>query len=63
MLLKQAIDAMPESYKSAFHMKYLYELSGAEIAKRLNISEPLVRRRCMLGMQFVRSFVKEAEQK
>ena len=63
MLLKQAIDAMPESYKSTFYLKYLNELSGAEIAKSLNISEPLVRRRCMLGMQFVRNFVKEAEQK
>ena len=61
LLLKDAIDAMPESYRYVFYLKYVYELSGAEIAKQLNISESLVRKRCMLGMKFVREFVKEAE--
>ena len=63
ILLKDAINAMPESYRYVFYLKYVHELSGAEISKQLGISEPLVRRRCMLGKQFVKEFVKEAEQK
>ena len=63
LLLKDAINTMPESYRYVFYLKYVYELSGAEIAKKLDMSEPSVRRKCMLGMQFVKEFVKEAEQK
>ena len=63
VLLKEAIDAMPELYRYVFYLKYIYGLSGAEIAEKLNISKTLVRQRCMLGKQFVREFVKEAERK
>ena len=62
MLLKEAIDAMPEVLKPPFILKYLYEYSGAEIAASLNISPVLGRKRCMLGMQFVRNYIKEAQQ-
>lgn len=62
MLLKQAVDAMPESYKYVFHLKYFYELSGAQIAQKTGISETSVRRKCMLGMKFVKNYIKEAEQ-
>ncbi len=61
MLLKQAVDAMPESYKYVFYLKYFYEYSGAEISKKTGISETSVRQKCMLGKNFVKNFVKEAE--
>ena len=61
--LKNAIDAMPEVYRYAFYMKYVHGFSGAEIAKKLNISEALARKRCMIGMKFVKEFVKGDEQK
>ena len=60
MLLKEAINAMPEVLQPVFLLKYLYEYSGEEIAEKLNLSKPLVRKRCMLGMQFVRNYIKEA---
>ncbi len=61
LLLKQAVDAMPESYRYVFCLKYFYELSGAEIAEKLNISQTYVRQKCLLGMNFVRNYIKEAE--
>ena len=61
MLLKQAVDAMPESYKYVFCLKYYYEFSGAEISAKTGISETSVRQKCMLGMKFVRNYIKEAE--
>ncbi len=61
MLLKQAVDAMPEAYKYVFCLKYFYELSGAEIAEKLGMSHTSVRQKCMLGMNFVRDYIKEAE--
>jgi|GEM_PF-7076606 len=60
MLLKEALDAMPEVLKPVFYLKYVYEYSGEEIAEKLNISKVLVRKRCMLGMQFVRNYIKES---
>ena len=60
MLIKEAIDALPEHLKSVFFMKYLYECSGEEIGRTLNMSQPLVRKRCMLGMQFVRNYIEES---
>ncbi len=55
--LKEAFDKMPENYRFVCYLKYYYNMSGEEIAKMLNISQPLVRKRCMLGMQFVRNYV------
>lgn len=60
MLLKEAIDALPENLKLVFYLKYIYEYSGEEIAEKLNFSKPLVRKRCMLGMQFVRNYIEES---
>lgn len=61
MLLKQAVDAMPESYRYVFYLKYFHEFSGAEISAKTGISETSVRQKCMLGMKFVRNYIKEAE--
>lgn len=61
LLLKQAIDSIPESYKYVFYLKYIYDYSGKEIAQKLGISETSVRQKCLLGMRFVRDFLKEAE--
>lgn len=61
MTLKQAIDAMPESYRYVFCLKYYYQYSGAEISAKTGISETSVRQKCMLGMNFVKNFVKDAE--
>ncbi len=61
MLLKQAIDAMPEAYRYVFYLKYFYEYTGAQIAEKTGISETNVRQKCMHGMKFVRNFIKEAE--
>lgn len=57
MDLKIAIDKLPDELKHIFYLKYILELSGADIAELLNISQPLVRKRCMLGMQLVRDYV------
>ncbi len=61
MLLKQAIDAMPESYKYIFYLKYSYGYSGAEIAAKLGMKETTVRQKCFLGMKFMRKYIEEAE--
>lgn len=55
--LKEAFDKMPEDYRFICYLKYYYNMSGEEIAKMLNISKPLVRKRCMLGMQFLRKYI------
>lgn len=61
MLLKEAIDAMPEKNRQVFYLKYVFEYSGAEIARYLNTSQLMVRKRCMQGMHFVREYIKEAD--
>lgn len=55
--LKDAFNKIPEDYRFICYLKYVYNMSGEEIAKMLNISKPLVRKRCMLGMQFLRSYI------
>ena len=55
--LKEAFDKIPEEYRFICYLKYYYNMTGEEISKYLNISQPLVRKRCMLGMQFVRNYV------
>lgn len=55
--LKEAFDKMPEEYRYICYLKYVYQLSGEEISKMLNISQPLVRKRCMLGKQFVKKYL------
>ncbi len=57
MQLKEAFDKMPEEYRYICYLKYVYQLSGEEISKMLNISQPLVRKRCMLGKQFVKKYL------
>ncbi len=59
MTLQQAIDTMPESYRYVFYLKYFYEFTGAEISAKTGISEASVRQKCMLGMRFVRDYIKE----
>ena len=36
---------------------YKYWGKIEEIANKLNISKPLVRKKCMLGMQFLRKYI------
>ena len=55
--LKEAINNMPEEYRYVFYLKYVYNMTGKEIAKMLNISEPLARKRCMLGKEFVKNYI------
>ena len=59
--LKQAIDAMPEAYRYVFYLKYFYQYTGAEISAKTGISQTSVRQKCLLGMNFVKNYVKEAE--
>ena len=61
LLLKQAVDAMPESYKYVFCLKYYFELTGEEIAEKTGLTKTNVRQKCLHGMNFVRKYVKEAE--
>lgn len=58
MTLKQAIGAMPESYKYVFILKYCFQYSGAQISAKTGISETSVRQKCMLGKRFVKKFCK-----
>ena len=59
ILLKESINAMPEKNRQVFYLKYICGYSGEEISKALNMSGTMVRKRCMLGMQFVREYIKE----
>ena len=61
MFLKEAVAAMPESYRDVFCLKYIYELSGEQIAEKLGLSHTYVRQKCLLGKQFVKKFKEEAE--
>ena len=55
--LKDAFNNMPEEYKYICYLKYVFNMSGEEIAKMLNISHPLVRKRCMLGKRFIKNYI------
>ncbi len=54
--LKEAFDKMPEEYRYICYLKYVYNMTGEQIGKMLNMSQPLVRKRCMLGKQFVKKY-------
>lgn len=62
LVLRDAINAMPEKNRQVFYLKYICELSGAEISEMLNTSELMVRKRCMQGMHFVRDFIKDGDE-
>ncbi len=57
MLLKEAIDRLPEEIQSVFYLKYVMGYSGAEISQILDISEPLVRKRCLIGRQLAQKYI------
>ena len=59
--LKDAINSLSPEIRTVFYMKYVCNYTGEEISKALNISKPLVRKRCMLGMQRVKAYI-EGEQ-
>ncbi len=61
MQLKDAINSLPPEYQTVFYLKYVCNYSGEEISKALNISKPLVRKRCMLGMQRVKAYLEGEE--
>lgn len=54
--LKCAIDNLPDEYKHIFYLKYVCNYNGQEISKMLGISQPLVRKRCMIAMQKVKAY-------
>lgn len=61
MLLKEAVDKLPEPTREVFYLKYVFQYSGADISRILNMSEPMVRKRCMLGKRFVKNYIKGDE--
>ena len=61
MQLKDAINSLPPEYQNVFYLKYVCNYSGEEISKALNISKPLVRKRCMIGMQRVKEYLEGEE--
>ncbi len=56
--LKEAFDNMPEEYRFVCYLKYVHQLSSEEIGRLLDISAPLVRKRCMQGKQFLKKYLK-----
>lgn len=44
-----------------FYLKYYYEFTGAEIAAKTGLTQSNVRQKCMLGMRFIRKYIKETE--
>lgn len=60
--LKDAINNLPDEYQGIFYLKYVCNYSGEEISKLLNISQPLVRKRCMIGMQLARKYLEGDEE-
>lgn len=61
MFLKSAVNAIPESYRYVFCLKYIYGLSGEEIARVTGISHTYVRQKCMIAMRYAKKFKEEAE--
>lgn len=59
--LKDAINSLSPEIRNVFYLKYVCNYSGEEISKALNISKPLVRKRCMLGMQRVKAYIEGEE--
>ncbi len=57
LILKQAINTLPEEIKTVFYLKYVCNYRGTEIAQMMNISEPLVRKRCMIGRQMAKKYI------
>lgn len=55
--LKEAFEKIPEEYRYICYLKYGYQLTGEQISKVLNISQPLVRKRCMLGKRYMRDYL------
>lgn len=60
--LKDAFDNLPDEYRYICYLKYYFQLSGAQISKMLNISEPLVRKRCMIGKNLMQKYVSDEEE-
>ncbi len=61
LLMKEAVDKLPEPTRVVFYLKYVFQYSGADISRFLNMSEAMVRKRCMQGKHFVRNYVKGDE--
>lgn len=59
--LKSAIDNLPDDYRYVFYLKYVCNYSGEEIGKALNMSQPLVRKRCMIAKQKVKAYLEGDE--
>lgn len=57
MQLKEAFDNLPDEYRYICYLKYYLQLSGAQISKMLKISEPLVRKRCMIGKSLIKKYM------
>ena len=54
---RDAIEHLPEEYQEIYFLKYIAGYTGAEISKLLNISQPLVRKRCMIGTQKMKEYL------
>lgn len=55
--LKDAFSKLPDEYRYICYLKYVYDLSGAQISKMLKISQPLVRKRCMIGKNLIQRYM------
>ncbi len=61
MVLKDAIESLPEEIKITFYLKYVYGYSGKEIAQLLCVTESLVRKRCMIGRQLAQKYIERGK--
>jgi RNA polymerase sigma factor, sigma-70 family len=59
--LLDAMDSLPEKYKSVIYLKYISGLSYREIGKRLGIRESLVESRIYTARQKIISIMNEGE--
>ncbi len=61
IMLKEAIDSLPDEIKIVFYLKYVCNYNGLEIAEMINISESLVRKRCMIGRQMAKKYIERGQ--
>lgn len=54
---RDAIEHLPEEYQEIYFLKYIAGYTGAEISKMLKLSQPLVRKRCMIGNQKMKEYL------
>lgn len=58
--VRNAIESLPEEYKTVIILKYVYDLTGKEIASICNISHTLVRQRILRAKNIMKKYLERS---